>query len=110
MKSTPCVKLAKGGAEGSCEKKNCDISELVLKIDPRHWPLFERCRRSAPLHSYRLNALGGPGDSEKCAWVSLLPRFLLYLYAFAREQFSMFGEQIKPLEPQDKSDSRKKAW
>lgn len=38
----------------------------------------------------------------------LLPRFLLYLYAFAREQFSMFGEQIKPLEPQDKSDRRKR--
>lgn len=51
--------------------------------------------------------LGGPGDGEKCAWVSPFPCFRLYLYAFAREQFSMFGEQIKPLEPQDKSDRRK---
>lgn len=37
-----------------------------------------------------------------------VPLPLLYLCAFARERFSMFGEQIKPLEPQDKSDRRKK--
>lgn len=39
---------------------------------------------------------------------SFLSLSLLYFYAFARERFSMFGEQIKPLEPQDKSDRRRK--
>lgn len=33
-------KIGRRGAAGLCEKKNCDISELALKIDPEHWPLF----------------------------------------------------------------------
>lgn len=67
--------------------------------------LLQRCRHSSPFNSDRLNAAQNTFRAQEM--VKNVRGFFFFLCAFARVRFSMFGEQIKPLEPQDKSDRRK---
>lgn len=90
----------------------CVLSvNLRGKVNLRGGVEHEGCRRSSALHSVGLHV---PRITVRAReMVTKNVRGLLFFSfsascAFAHVRFSMFGDQIKPPEPQDKSDRRKK--
>lgn len=71
--------------------------------------LWQRCRRSSAFDSDRLNVAQNTFRTLEMVGKNVRGSFFFFsLCAFAHVRFSMFGEQIKPLEPRDKSDRRNK--
>lgn len=86
---------------------------LREKVNLRGGVEHEGCRRSSGFHSVGLHVPQNTVRDQEMVTKMCVGSFFFFFFlcpscAFAHVRFSMFGDQIKPLEPQDKSDRRKK--